>query len=145
LTVARGGDAQVADPAFLLQLLEDAELGGDVGQVVDLDEVYSRDPELLERSLDLCPCGRGVRRLRSSAHHVHLGGPEDLVRDPEGVRDVARHLLRGTVTRRRIEDAGAVVHHGPDDLGQGIQLFAARQLRERGGAAQADHRQHLAR
>ena len=137
------GHADVADPAGILVVLENAELRGGIAHVVDLVQIDHGKAHALERPLDLLTHAVGLDRVASAPRHVDLRGPEDLVAEPVFFGPLTRVRLgaASSVARRAVEDAarplGSLrerVQHGPV-VGE---LFGARVDRDP-TAAQPDH------
>jgi hypothetical protein len=142
LPLVRARDADVAHAPLPLQLLQDGELRRDVAEVVHLDQVHRALADALEGRLDLRARGRGVGR--APAGDVDLGRPEDPVREPELARDPPGDLLRGAVARGGVEHRPALLDERAHHVLERADVLAARDLRERGRAAEADDGDALA-
>jgi hypothetical protein len=113
----RRGRADVANAPLCLQFLENPELGGNIREVVYLDQIDGGRADAFEGRFDLRPGGGGVHGTAAPAGlDVELRGPEHLFGDAELVGQCAGYLLRIAIGRCRVEYRAAVVHQRAQDF-----------------------------
>ena len=131
------GDADITHPAFVLQSPHGLPMGRGIAQIVDLEELELRGPEIPDRLavlIDSLPF----------ADDADLGGDESLIAHTQFLQPPADDRFGRGIGGRGVDDRATAFQQGPEHLLAALENPGIACPAEGLGRAQPDDGKHLA-